>query len=133
MEGADLAGTSLIGVDLSKAKMAGARFTRGVEDLALDVQNVLISHKEWADFAGAKGARAVLDGRDLKHVNFPGIDLAGATLREIDLRGGNLSEAGLVMADLTNARLDKASLVNADLSGANLKGARRSRGGPDGV
>lgn len=89
-----LAGSQLVGVDLSHADLRDAGFGR-------------------ADLSGA-----VLRGADMRRAKLVSTRLVGT-----DLEGANLTQADLTSADLSNARLNGASLRRARLFGANLRGA----------
>jgi hypothetical protein len=90
----DLRGSSLRGVQLSRAELSGS-----------DLRE--------ADLHGAH-----LSGSDLREA-----DLRGAHLRGAYLRGAHLSSARLTGADLSEADLSGADFGGADLGGANLRKA----------
>ena len=98
----------MTGMDLSRAKLSGARL-RG------------------ADLSGARLPRANLSGSDLT-----GANLAGADLSDANLSRANLSAAHLVGARLSHANLRLASLIGAAMSHANLAGAEPHRRNLDG-
>jgi hypothetical protein len=83
---------------------------------------------------GGNGPREILDGADVRDVNFPdGIDFAEVslrdadlgevTLREADLSGADLSDTILVDADLRRADLSEAVCWEVELNDGNLAGA----------
>lgn len=100
LEGVELPGAQLSGVELASVEMDGAKLAG-------------------ADLTGADLMRVVLRGADLA-----GAGLEGADLREANLGGSELKGATLARADLRYAILTGAGLSGADLSGANLQFVR---------
>jgi uncharacterized protein YjbI with pentapeptide repeats len=141
LAGVDLAGATLLNVQLDGsnlvgADLAGARLTsvdfQGVDlhgaDLS-DVRSALIYGvpkalpADWALVDGYLiGPSADLKGDYLAHVDLSSHDVAGA-----DLAGANLAAGNLVKADLADSDLDGANLTGANLTGANLSGADLAR------
>ncbi len=97
----------LRGIDLSKAAMTGAVFSR-------------------TDLEGANLEAAVLRKATLKNANLREAYLAGADLQEANLENADLEGAKLDRANLAGANLARANLDGASLAGANLSGARLS-------
>ncbi|MGE0609644.1 MAG: serine/threonine-protein kinase [Pirellulales bacterium] len=126
-------GSTLIGVELTEARLAGAALAR------VDMSNASLVN---ADLHGADMQSAVLVEARLSSCNLQGANLAGADLTRAELSNSNLSggsfknallhcaklrfvclaEADLAGADLTEADLGMSDL-QADFSGANLAGA----------
>jgi uncharacterized protein YjbI with pentapeptide repeats len=109
LEGADLRGCMLRGIDLSKALLTRAKLAG-------------------ADLGGAMLAEAELMEADLSSASFESAflmaaDLSGADLRGIYMMGAWLAESNLTGADLRGGDLTNATLLDADLSGADLRGA----------
>ena len=72
--------------------------------------------------------RIVLDGQDLRDMDFCDVDLTGASMKNADLSGVDMQGADLTNVDfeganLTGAMLDSAKIYNAMFHGANLTGA----------
>ena len=98
LNGAHMAGLSLIQVDFTGASMRGA-------------------HLQHADLTQAVLDRAVLIGANLSHAtlgqvtatdaNFAGANLSHANFGQADLTGANLSHANLTGATFTQATLDR--------------------------
>lgn len=173
LKGADFSGAILDGADLSGAKLAGARFA-GAVLTSLDVTRLpltpeqlkgcvtdpgpevlkraeilsamLRSAGEWVESQGRSGARAVLDGEDLRpltghlrgrtltamsargacaiRVDFSGSELQGAVFDNADLRGAIFDGADLRGASFKGAKLSHASFTRADLKPLPLPGGR---------
>jgi uncharacterized protein YjbI with pentapeptide repeats len=107
-------GRNLGEVDLTGAKLRGARFNRA------DLQN---STLDQADGRRTKFVSAMLkgvrfEGANLTEADFTKADLTGASFKGANLRRARLFRAVLRGADLTGARLQAADLLKADLSGA---------------
>lgn len=85
------------------------------------LEAILDAHRAWT--SGKGGARADLQGLDLRKFNFHRANLTGADLRRADLRGVDLSYAFLHNACGIATDLRAALLIGADFTGANLTGA----------
>jgi len=75
-----------------------------------ELQQILRDHAEWLSSDGTRGARAELDGCDLRN----------ADLKNADLRRASFARANLAGADLSGALLWGATLEGSDLTGAKL-------------
>lgn len=173
LKGADFSGAILDGADLGGAKLTGARFNGAVmtsidlnrlplspeqiRDCVVDpgaeaaaraqaIADMLRLAGEWVESQGRQGARAVLDGEDLRpltgqlrgrtlsalsardvcaiRVDFSGSELQGAIFDGADLRGAIFDGADLRGASFKGARLSHASFSRADLKPLPLPGGR---------
>lgn len=91
-----------------------------------ELKEILAKHKLWLE--GEGGAKAHLQGANLRYADLRGANLENANLRSADLLGAtlrdaNLEDAYLRGADLRGANLRDANLWNANLRYANLDGA----------
>ena len=111
---ADLSGTDLSDVDLSKERV--------IKLFGEGLGNGRIRHKElnptvWRVVMGSL-AGADFSGATLSHANFKDTGLSSTAFT-----GANLSEANLSGADLMYAELREANLTRADITGADLRRA----------
>lgn len=97
LNGCDLSGASLVGAELSEARLGGCNLSGA--DLSM------------ASLIGARIDESNLSGTNLSKSN-----LARATLHGSNLSGAKLSRANLYMADLR-----ESNLSGADFSESNLK------------
>lgn len=114
-------GRDLVGVDLSKAMLRDAAFTRAT----LDKANLGGADAYRAKFVSASLQGARFDGARLIEADFTRAELAGASFEEADLRNAKFVNAVLTRADFTGARLAGTDFRNADLSGATWVDGRR--------
>ncbi len=104
-----------------------------------NLQDILADHHLWLESQGKDGKQGNLSGwdlsglalgdRDLRDINFEGVQLANANLswaelNRVNLSGANLREADLSRANLQEADLRHANLEKADLTSANLRNAK---------
>ena len=103
----------------------------------MNLQKILSEHAKWladpstgarADLQGANLRGAYLLNTDLRNANLQGANLQGADLLNANLQGANLQGANLQGADLQgayllNTDLRSAYLLNTDLRNADLQGA----------
>lgn len=117
---ANLRGTNLAGMDLSRSLLSLANLGKAVLSGAnLRDCNLPRASLEDADLSGAKLQGANLAGATLLRANF-----SGANLRMANLAGANLAgKMDLSGVDLTGANLAGAKLMGANFSGATLTGA----------
>lgn len=87
------------------------------------LDEILSMHKLWLNGEG-EGARADLNGANLRYADLRDAVLSNASLRGAILRGADLGGALLNGADLRNADLRDADLTGTILSDAILIGAR---------
>jgi len=97
LSGADLAGASLVGADLSKAAMYDTNLCG-------------------SDLAGANLSNAVLFAANLNKSNLKGVNLHQAQLIATSLRGADLSGAALSFAIFANAVLTQTNLSGSHLA-----------------
>ncbi|WAM19195.1 pentapeptide repeat-containing protein [Rhodococcus sp. JS3073] len=120
---ADLSRAKLFGVDLTRARMGGVRYTFYAKLPDGSFQEAVTflqpTNLEGADLTGATLTGTVLQGAKLSRARMKDADLAGK-----DLTSTNLEGAWLPGANLTNAVLEYSNLSGADLDGANLSGAK---------
>ena len=122
--GADFRGAALAGADFTEASMAGADFREGA--LMVNIGGAVgpAEHRiEPGAGAGAKMARANLEGAKLHRSVIRHTDLSGAILRNADLSHANLSGTILKDADLRGANLNGCNLSRALLNRAAVDGA----------
>ncbi len=108
LDGADLEGANLPGIDLGAARLEGAKLGRA------DLRQ--------ASLNGAHLVRADLGFVNLQHGSAEGADFSEAKLDHLDARDAR--DAGFRKAVLRNADLSFARLARADLQGADLTGAQ---------
>jgi Uncharacterized low-complexity proteins len=126
LEGADLRYAHLERANLSGARLEGANLTRAnlerVFFTGCQLDNAKLSHAllSYAMFFGAQLNGAFLVGVQAEETNFTGAQLEGADLRKANLKGARFIGANLKGADLTEANLEGAILIGAQLDGANL-------------
>ena len=122
--GANLEGSTLIGVDLSHALLKGAE----LKDVDLSCALLIKTNLESANLQGANLKGADLAGANLNDANLMGANLSGANLTDANLQATNLEGANLTDASLANAKLHGANiahgiLLNVSLEDSNLLGA----------
>ena len=110
---ADLTGSTLTGLDASRADMEQV-FLPG-EDLS--GANFSDADLSMANPGSGSGTGSDLSGATLVGANFSGVNLSGS-----DLSNSTWTGAELAWATLTDAVLDGASFAGADLSSAELSG-----------
>lgn len=76
-----------------------------------ELKKTLELHKKWLNDEEG-GAKANLNGADLRYANLYGADLCGADLSRANLRGANLCGADLRYANLCGADLCGANINN---------------------
>ena len=88
--------------------------------MAGEIRAILEAAGRWVETSGAQGARALLDGMDLRVVGdaFEGRALAGTYAPRANAVG-----VSFVGAQLQGASFDGADLRQADFQGADLRGA----------
>jgi hypothetical protein len=123
LRGAQLTGTTLIGVNLRKADLRGANLIRA------DVRNANLTD---ADLSGARLWEADLTDADLKCASLSRASLNGTRLTRADLSRARLDHALLRATELTGANLYRthlhgADVYDTDLTSANLYLADLSR------
>ena len=119
LPGANLAGATIKGVNLSGANLMGANLSGAT------IKGVSLNG---ANLQGAIMVGAVVKGVKMRGSNLPFANLAGATLKGVNLSGANLLDANLAGAtlkgvNLSGANLMWANLLDATLQGVNLNGA----------
>ncbi len=107
-------GRNLGTVDLTGAKLRGARFNRA----NLEDSDLSKTDGRRAKFVSAVLTGVQFDNANLTEADFTKADLSGASFKDANLRSARLFRAILKDADFTGARLQAADLLNADLSGA---------------
>ncbi|MBX3568823.1 MAG: pentapeptide repeat-containing protein [Rhizobiaceae bacterium] len=130
---ADFTSARMIGADLSRARLQGARFGCDVVKTEREEDPNSTTYEQCVDltkarFASAKLQGASLVGATLDGSSFENAEAQGASFRGAQMNGANLENASLTLADLSSSRLVGASLVGTDLRGArlffsNLRGA----------
>ena len=85
-----------------------------------EINEILEQHKIWLESFYQKGARANLENKDLKEINFRHANLKRAILRNCDLRFCNFSNANLNCCDFSGSVMQCTSFVHADASFANF-------------
>lgn len=164
--GALLQGANFKGAKLGNASFKGAVLT-GVKDLTVPPEAVagairdvtaeaaakfdqlksqLEAHQTWVTSGGASGARAVLDGADLRPLRqllvsrtlaglsarnavAVGLDFSGSQLQAAKFDGADLRDADFSNADLRGASFRGANLAHARFDKANLSGLKLNNGG----
>ena len=116
LEGADLGGANLAGLDLRGWRLQYLNL-RGAD---LGGANLEDSVQLGTDLRGANLGGANLRGVKLEGANLGGANLGGADLRGVKPEGANLRGANLGGADLTSSRLAGVSLRGADLTGVTI-------------
>lgn len=101
--------TTIVGADLSNARIIGANFESSDITLAQLYST--------GSYQSSDLTRVSLGLNDLS-----GVDLADMTLTSADLAGANLTGGDLSGANLKGAAFPASTLVDANLSGANLTG-----------
>jgi len=130
LEGADLRYARLESANLSGAQLEGANLTGAVLDhvyfTGCQLGNAKLAHASLnnATLFGTQLQGAFLVEVEAKHANFTGAQLAGADLRKADLRGARFIGANLRGANLAEADLEGAIFVGAQLDEANLTAAK---------
>ena len=163
LDGSDLTGAKLTDANFRGAVMTGMEVARlpltdaQLESCVVDPGELALKRAEalcdmldqaeiWVDTGGDRGAPAVLDGEDLRplewrlrariltalsardicavRANFSGSQLQGANFEGADLRGANFEGADLRGANFRNAKLSHASLCRADLRPLSLPDGR---------
>ena len=150
LQGADFSGAILEGADLSGANLLDASFDDAVLT-DVDLENTILSpdalqgalwapspeacrraqilrdaiaaHADWVRTAGREGAKAVLDGEDLRVLgtSFKGAQLGGASLRAACAVSTDFSGASMVGTHFDGADLRDADFSNADLRGSSFR------------
>jgi uncharacterized protein YjbI with pentapeptide repeats len=113
LDGADLGGAYLRGVNLERASLSQANLSG-------------------AYLKGANLKKARLKDANLRRVNLESADLTEAYLIDVnlsnaDMRSSNLTEANLCGADLSNTKLDDSTFHSAYLGGTVLSTANLNR------
>jgi uncharacterized protein YjbI with pentapeptide repeats len=113
LDGADLGGAYLRGVNLERASLSQANLSG-------------------AYLKGANLKKARLKDANLRRVNLESADLTEAYLIDVnlsnaDMRSSNLTEANLCGADLSNTKLDDSTFYSAYLGGTVLSTANLNR------
>lgn len=140
LEGADLQGAVLTGATfkgtiLNDANLDGIQVSDGAFDDALmppsaealqrkpELMKALADSRLWMTSSGKEGAKAVLDGADLRVLQdgMKKARLAGASLKSVCAVGLDFSGAALVAADFSGADLRHANFSGADLRGCNFR------------
>jgi uncharacterized protein YjbI with pentapeptide repeats len=132
LTGADLAGTTFEGADLTEVLRAPPPLIY-VDDAPL--HEVLEAHELYVTSEGRDGAVAripMVDFRPLRRLrkrrlaglSAPGAIFFGMDLENVELQGANLADADLRGVNLRGADLRGARLVGAQLSRADLSGAK---------
>ncbi|MFM6373122.1 MAG: pentapeptide repeat-containing protein [Microcystis panniformis] len=120
---------SLVGADLSGAKLKSISFNNGVDLRGVDLRGADL---RYSDLTRANLTKANLSGADLSGANLQGANLTQAYLRVAKLRNAKLGcenwhfcreTASLEQADLQDANLEGANLGRTDLKKANFRGA----------
>ena len=163
LDGADLAGAKLTDANFRGAVMTGMEVARlpltdeQLQGCVIDPGELALKRAEalcdmldqaelWVDSGGRRGAPAILDGEDLRpldwrlrariltalsardvcavRANFSGSQLQGANFEGADLRGANFEGADLRGANFRSAKLSHASLCRADLRPLSLPDGR---------
>ncbi|MFQ5959085.1 MAG: pentapeptide repeat-containing protein [Alphaproteobacteria bacterium] len=126
---ADFSFKTLRAVDLSKARLARAKFVGADLSDCLFVGSLLAE----SDFFGANLANVDFEEADLTKAILRGTVLHGANLsravvREVDFRGGALlttgahKPVGLGITDLTGCNFNYSNMVKSQLGGVDLSG-----------
>ncbi len=139
LEGSDLSGASLVGINLSGADLqkkvflradltgailAGANLTQAdFSGAFLKNAHLERANAQRASFGMAEMEGACCFGADFNHATFIKANLAGADFRCADLRGARFREANLNGADFTEANLKGADLSMCSVEGANFNNA----------
>jgi WD40 repeat protein len=108
LEGADLEGVALPGIDLSDAGLDGAKLSRA------DLRQACLD--------GACLVRADLGFVDFRKGSAEGADFSGADLNHLDAQDGDFRKADLQNVNLSFARLTRADLRDAELTGVKTVG-----------
>ncbi len=116
MTGAKLSGLDLSGMNLKKALLTGADLS-GAKMEGTDLSGAFLSK---ATLTAVQASGATLRGADLVRATMSRADLSKAALEEADLSESDLSRASLSKAMAAGARFARANLVRADLEGADL-------------
>lgn len=153
LDGANFTGALLQGASFKGAKLSNVTFKNAVlvgvdlKDLALppealascicdvtpqaaakfdELRLKLDAHQQWIASGGANGARAVLDGEDLRPVRqlLVGRPLTGLSAQRACAVGIDFAGSELQAAKLDGADLRDALFSNADMRGVSLNGAR---------
>ena len=85
LDNADLSGANLIGaifdnVDFSKVDLTDAMLPKGVENMEMSFQEILVNHDRWVKSNGKAGKRAELSETDLSGQNLEKVNLSAAVL-----------------------------------------------------
>ena len=83
LRGADLYGADLDHCDLTLADTTNAMFARTIETLDANLRRAILDHGKWVESSGRAGARAEVDGADLRGIDLSGVNLSGAVLRNV--------------------------------------------------
>ena len=142
----------LTGVDLSELDVPPEALEGCVTDVppeavarAAMIRAKLDAHQQCIESHGAKGARAVLDGEDLRpiaellsarqltglsacRVLAIGMDFSGCQLQGARFDGADLRECNFAHADLRGASFRHAKLAHANFDGADLGSLRLADG-----
>lgn len=140
LEGADLKGANLLdasfkGAILTNAELEGTQVSEGALAEALRdpdddaIQQACVWRKMieasaiWLASSGKEGAKAILDGADLRVLSgvFQKARLAAASMRNVCAVGVDFSGASLVGANFSGADLRYAKFAGADLRGCSFK------------
>ncbi len=128
LQGAQLGGLELCGVDLHGANLSGAQLREAhLRGSILHKARLVEADLRWANLDGADLREAYLRQADLSGAHLREADMRGVYLREADLCGANLTGANLTMADLRAARLCEAHLSEAQFHIARLRHADLSK------
>ena len=116
--------TNLDGAMLSEGTLAGALLPPGRDAQACrpDWNRALAESRLWVETHGQEGAKARLDGADLRVMGdaLKKARLPGASLKNVCAVGVDFSGASLVAADFSGADLRFAKFIGADLRGCNF-------------
>ncbi|HIK10427.1 MAG TPA: pentapeptide repeat-containing protein, partial [Oscillatoriaceae cyanobacterium M33_DOE_052] len=120
LKGLDAPGADLAEINLPKANMSDAKFSKTDFSKA----NLIDTNLSNADLSSAKLIQTNLCGANLSFANVSKANLSSANLAGANLICTDFSGANMSGANLIGARLGGASLDGAYLMGANLKGAQ---------
>ena len=84
-----------------------------------------IVKRHWLFILGRpNGQRAILTGRDLRNLDFGGLNLQSVVAPRADFTNSSFAGTDLSFADLFGANLELADCTGADLHKADLRGVR---------
>jgi len=118
LEGQDLSGANLFGVDFTSTDLRNSNL------LGANLEKATLVRASLAD-STAKGAR--FDKIEAYRTDFSRMDAQGAVFTSAEVQRSNFQDANLTNVDFTKAELGRAQFHDADISGSRFSFANLAR------